>query len=173
MHMLSKKDLSSDELETLLRSRNPAVVVTAKGEVRTIEEAQAYVHDVGLFITCIDSKIRLQFYHLESSAKKSGIPMSGQSGSKPRLTQNGRKILFKTDNFVPLVFPGMSSNSGARSFSTSPPQDSSSTSSNPGLQRSDEQAPGDRRDSTKSQNKTKRRATIRQRETVCEIFWNG
>ena len=31
VHMLSKKDLSSDEMDTLRRSRNPATVVTANG----------------------------------------------------------------------------------------------------------------------------------------------
>ena len=35
MHMLSKKDLSSDELDTLRRSRSPSTVVTANGEVQT------------------------------------------------------------------------------------------------------------------------------------------
>ena len=40
MHMLSKKDLSSDELDTSRRSRNPTTVVTATGEVQTNEEAQ-------------------------------------------------------------------------------------------------------------------------------------
>ena len=39
MHMLSKKDLGSDELDTLRRSRNPTLVVTANGEVQTNEEA--------------------------------------------------------------------------------------------------------------------------------------
>ena len=33
MHMLSKKVLSSGELETLRRARNPITVVTANGEV--------------------------------------------------------------------------------------------------------------------------------------------
>ena len=40
MHMLSKKDFSSGELETLKRSRSPITVVTANGEVQTNEEAQ-------------------------------------------------------------------------------------------------------------------------------------
>ena len=35
MHMLSKKDLGSGELETLRRSRNPTTVATADGEVQT------------------------------------------------------------------------------------------------------------------------------------------
>ena len=51
MHMLSKKDLSSDEMDTLRRSRTPTVVVTANGALQTNEEAQVYVHDLGLFVT--------------------------------------------------------------------------------------------------------------------------
>ena len=47
MHMLSKKDLSSDEMDTLWRSRTPTTVVTANGEVQTNEQAQVYVHDLG------------------------------------------------------------------------------------------------------------------------------
>ena len=51
MHMMSKKDLSSDELDSLRRSRNPTVVRTANGEVHTNEEAQVFVHDLNLFVT--------------------------------------------------------------------------------------------------------------------------
>ena len=49
-HMLSKKVLSSDEQGTLERSRTPTVIVTANGEVQTVEEVQVYVHDLGLFV---------------------------------------------------------------------------------------------------------------------------
>ena len=45
------KDLRSDEMDTLRRSRNPTTVVTATGEVQTNEEAQVYVHDRDLFVT--------------------------------------------------------------------------------------------------------------------------
>ena len=49
MHMLSKKVLSSEEMDTTLRrSRTPAVVVTANGEVQTNEDAHVYVRDLGL-----------------------------------------------------------------------------------------------------------------------------
>ena len=51
MHMLSKKDLSSDGMDALRRSRIPTTVVLANGEVQTREEAQAYVHDLDLFVT--------------------------------------------------------------------------------------------------------------------------
>ena len=42
MHMLNKKDLSSDELDTLRKSRNPTTISTANGEVQTNEEAQVF-----------------------------------------------------------------------------------------------------------------------------------
>ena len=40
MHMLSKKDLSSDEMDTLWRSRNPTTIMTASGDVVINEKAQ-------------------------------------------------------------------------------------------------------------------------------------
>ena len=43
MHMVSKKDLKSVELETLRTSRSPTTVMTANGEVQTREEATVYV----------------------------------------------------------------------------------------------------------------------------------
>ena len=46
LHMLSKMDLSSDEVVTLRRSRNPTTVVTACGEVQTNEEAKVSDHDL-------------------------------------------------------------------------------------------------------------------------------
>ena len=46
-----QKDLSSEELETLRRSRTHTVVVTANGEVQTNAEVQMHVHDLDLFVT--------------------------------------------------------------------------------------------------------------------------
>ena len=40
VHMMSKKELSSGEMGTVKRSRNPTVVLTANGEVHTHEKAQ-------------------------------------------------------------------------------------------------------------------------------------
>ena len=68
------------------------------------------------------------------------------SGQKPHLAKNGKRILCKTENFVPLVVPGSSSNSGTSSSSASPPQDSG-----PATERNDDPAPGNWRDSPKTQ----------------------
>ena len=39
MHMISKKDLSEAEMDTLTKSCSPTIVITANGEVQTQEEA--------------------------------------------------------------------------------------------------------------------------------------
>ena len=51
MHMLSRKDLNSAELDTIRVSRNQTTVITANGEVQTHEGAQLHVHDLELFVT--------------------------------------------------------------------------------------------------------------------------
>ena len=51
MHMISKKDLNSAELETLTMSRSPTTVITANGEVQTHEEATVHVKELDIFLT--------------------------------------------------------------------------------------------------------------------------
>ena len=51
MHMISKKDLNSAELETVTTSRSPTTVITANGEVQTHEEATVYVKELDIFLT--------------------------------------------------------------------------------------------------------------------------
>ena len=51
MHMVSKRDLNSAELETMRISKNPTTVMTANGEVQTREEATVYVKEMVLFVT--------------------------------------------------------------------------------------------------------------------------
>ena len=91
-------------------------------------------------------------------------------GQKPRLTKEGKTLVCKTDNFVPLVVPGLSTVSGSNSSSTSALQGFSTI---PAQERSDELSPGDWcRSPSRSQNKN-RGMTIEIRTTVCEIFLNG
>ena len=153
MHMLTKKDLSSGELETIRRFRNPTTVVTANGEVKTNEEVQVYVHDLNLFVTVQLLKDMLAL----SSGKlceEHGYTCEWSSGQKPHPTKDGRTFPCKTENFVPVVVPGLSSSSSASSSSTSLAQDSSS-SSNPANLRSDEGVLGNWRKPPETQNRNK------------------
>ena len=51
MHMISKKDLSEAEMDTLTKSCSPTIVITANGEVQTQEEAIVYVKELDMFLT--------------------------------------------------------------------------------------------------------------------------
>ena len=115
MHMLNKKDLSSEELETLLRSRTPTVVVTANGQVQTNEEAQAYVYDLVLFVTVQLLEDMPAILSLRKLCEEQSCTYEWVNGQKPHLTKQGKKILCKMENLVPLVVPGLSSNSGTSS----------------------------------------------------------
>ena len=46
MHMISIKDLSGAEMDTLTKSCSPTIVITANGEVQTHEEATVYVKEL-------------------------------------------------------------------------------------------------------------------------------
>ena len=99
MHMLSKKDLSSDEMDTLRSSRNPTTAVTANGEVRTNEDAQVYVHDFDLFVTVQlleETPAVLSFGKLCSEHRFS---YEWKNGQTRRLTPNGETITCIMDNF--------------------------------------------------------------------------
>ena len=51
MHMVSKRDLNSAELETMRTSRSPPTVMTANGEVQTKEEATVCGKELDLIVT--------------------------------------------------------------------------------------------------------------------------
>ena len=51
MHMISKKDLSDAELDTMTKSCSPTTVISANGEVQTHEEATVYVKELDIFLT--------------------------------------------------------------------------------------------------------------------------
>ena len=132
MHMLSKKDCSSDELDTLRRSRNPTTVVTANGEVQTNEVAQVYVHDLDLFVTVQLLEETPAVLSLGKICSEHGCSYERKNGETPRFTHNGKTLTCIMDNFVPLVVPGLSSSSSSSSASTSRPKDQSKSSGESG-----------------------------------------
>ena len=108
MQMLSKKEISAEELWTVKRSRTPTVVLTANGEVHTHEEVQVFVHDLNQFVTVQSLEETPAPLSLGKLCKDHGYSYEWVSGHEPRLTKNGKSTICKTDNFVPLVVPGLS-----------------------------------------------------------------
>ena len=79
MHIISKKDLNSAELETVTTSRSPTTVITANGEVQTLEEAQFMSKNWIYSWRWNSSRIRQQFYRWESFAMNMDTHMSGST----------------------------------------------------------------------------------------------
>ena len=77
MHMISKKDLSDAEMDTLTKSCSPTIVTTANGEVQTHEEAIVYVKELDIFLTMKVLENTPAVLSLESFAMKTGIPTNG------------------------------------------------------------------------------------------------
>ena len=93
MHMISKKDLNSAELDTLTTSRSPTTVITANGEVQT--------HDTPAVLS------------LGKLCDEHGYSCEWINGQKPHLIKNGIRIQCNTENFVPIVVPGLSTSSSS------------------------------------------------------------
>ena len=77
MHMISKKDLNSAELDTLTKSCSPSKVITANGEVQTHEEAAVYFKELDIFLTMTVLENTAAVLSLESFAMKTDILMNG------------------------------------------------------------------------------------------------
>ena len=75
--MISKKDLSKAELDSLTKSCSPTIVITANGEMQTHEEATVHVKELERFLTMKVLNACQQYCRLESFAMKTGIPTNG------------------------------------------------------------------------------------------------
>ena len=120
MHMISKKDLNSAELEPVTTSRSPTTVITANGEVQTHEEATVYVKELGVFLTMKVLENTPAVLSLGKLCDEHGYSYEWINGQKPYLIKSGIRIQCNTENFVPIVVPGLSASSSS-SLSTSTP----------------------------------------------------
>ena len=136
MHMISKKDLSDAEMDTLTKSCSPAIVITANGEVPTHEAAIVYVKELGIFLTMKVLENTPAVLSLGKLCDENGYSYEWINGLKPHLIKDGIRIICNTENFVPIVVPGLTSSSSTSSSSLRTPikqesHSSSSSSSSP------------------------------------------
>ena len=137
MHMISKKDLSKAEMDTLTKSCSPTIVITANGEVQTQEEAIVYVKELDIFLTMKVLENTPAVLSLGKLCDENGYSYEWINGQKPHLIKDGIRIICNTENFVPIVVPGLTSSSSTSSSSLRTPikqenhSSSSSSSSSP------------------------------------------
>ena len=115
MHMISKKDLSDAEMDTLTKSFSPTIVISANGEVQTHEEAIVYVNELDIFLIMKVLESTPAVLSLGKLRDENGYSYEWINGQKSHLIKDGFRIICNTDNFVPIVVPGLSSSSSGSS----------------------------------------------------------
>ena len=118
MHMISKKDLRDAEMDTLTKSCSPTIVITANGEVQTHEEAIVYVKELDLFLTMKVLENTPAVLSLGKLCDENGYSYEWINGQKTHLIKNRIRIQCNTENFIPIVVPGLSANSSSGSDSS-------------------------------------------------------
>ena len=136
MHMISKKDLIDAEMDILTKSCSPTIVITANGEVQTHEETIVYVKDLDIFLTLNVLENKPAVLSLGKLCDENGYSYEWINGQKPYFMKDGIRKICNTENFVPVVVPGLSSSSSGSSSTLRTPMkqeshSSSSSSSSP------------------------------------------
>ena len=106
------------------------------GEVQTHEEATVYVKELEKFLTMKVLENTPAVLSLGKLCEEDGYSYEWINGQKPHLIKNGIRIPCNTENFVPIVVPGLSSSSSGSSSTSRTPvrqesHSSSSSSSSP------------------------------------------
>ena len=87
MHVVSKKDLNSAELETVKVSKSPTTVATANGKMLTKEKATVYVRELDLLVTEMLLGDTPAFLSLGQICEDRRNIYHWTSGRKPKLTK--------------------------------------------------------------------------------------
>ena len=103
-------------MDTLTKSCSPTIVITANGEVQYALKRQWCMSKNWIFSWLWKSSTtHQQYYRSESFAMKTGIPTNGSMVKNHISWKTGFEYNCNTENFVPIVVPGLSSSSSGSS----------------------------------------------------------
>ena len=102
-------------MDSLTKSCCPRIVITASGELQTHEEATVYVKELQKFLTMKVLENTPAVLSLGKVCDETGYSYEWINGQKPHLIENGIRIQCDTENFVPIVVPGLSTSSSSGS----------------------------------------------------------
>ena len=100
----------------MLKSCSPTIVITANGEVQTHKEATVYVKELDIFLTMKVLENTPAVLSLGKLCDENGYSYEWINGQKPHIIKNGVRIQCNTENFVPIVVPGLSTSSSSGSY---------------------------------------------------------
>ena len=98
-------------MDILTKSCSPTIVITANGEVQTHEEAIVYVKELDIFLTMKVLDNTPAVLSLGKLCDENGYSYEWINGQKQHLIKDGIWTQCNTENFVPIVVPGLSANS--------------------------------------------------------------
>ena len=101
--------------DTLTKSCRLTIVITANGEVQTHEEAIVHVKELDAFLNVKVLDNTPAVSSLGKFCDENGYSNEWINGQKPHLIEDGIRIIYNTENFVPIVVPGLSSSSSGSS----------------------------------------------------------
>ena len=102
-------------MDTLKKSCGPTTVITANGEVQTHEKATVYVEELDIFLTMKVLESTPAVLSLGKLCVENGYSYEWINGQKTHPIKNGIRIQCNTENFVPIVVPGLSTSSSSGS----------------------------------------------------------
>ena len=107
LRMMSKSDLTSEEQETVRKSKDPSVTMTANGRTHTKGEGTVFISDLDMSVQVKLLKASPAVISRGNCAKKTVTRMHGTTKSAIISHQEWEKMDGTTDNHVPLVVPGV------------------------------------------------------------------
>ena len=91
--------------------KSPTTVITANGEVQTHEEATVHVKELDIFLTMKVLEDTPAVLSVGKLCDERGYSYEWINGQKPHLIKNCIRKQCNTENFVPIVVPGLSTSS--------------------------------------------------------------
>ena len=120
MHMPSRKDLNSDELETVKVSKKTVDGCYSQRRADHKRRGNSVCQSIRFIRDRVLLKDALAVLSLGKLCEDHGYTYYWTSGQKPQLIQNSRRMECNTANYVPFVVPGLSTSSSSSSSPTSP-----------------------------------------------------
>ena len=137
MHMISKKDLSEAEMDTLTTSCSPTDSHNRHRWSANARRGNCACQRIGYILDNESPREHASSIIARKALRcENGYSYEWINGQKPHLIKNGIRIICNTENFVPIVVPGLSSSSSGSSSTSRTPMrqeshSSSSSSSSP------------------------------------------
>ena len=108
-------------MDTLTKSCSLTIVITANGEVQTHEEAIVHVKELEKIFAVKVLENTPAVLSLGKLCDENGYSYEWINGQKPHFIKDGIRIICNTENFAPIVVPGLTSSSSASSSTSLTP----------------------------------------------------